>query len=188
MEPLQDLPIGTLLDAKMVLVPLHQTLGEAVLMVLSWAFWLVMDLKRKRKKRLNMGTLHKAETFHNKGMKFTSQVNNHEFVMDDADGDSGPRPKPLLLSALAACTGMDVVSILEKMRVNFSDFSMETEGDLTDEHPKVYSEIRLTYRIRVANEDQEKVKKAVELSEEKYCGVGAMLKMVCPIVYSIKFI
>lgn len=157
-------------------------------MDLSWAFWLVTDLKRKRKKRAKMATLHKTETFHATGMKFTSQVNNHELVMDDAEGNAGPRPKPLLLSSLAACTGMDVVSILEKMRVKFSDFSMETEGDLTDEHPKVYSEIRLIYKIRVAEDDQEKVRKAVELSEEKYCGVGAMLKMVCPIHYSITFL
>lgn len=135
-----------------------------------------------------MKTVHKVDTIHQSGMQFISKVNDHEIVIDDNEGDTGPRPKALLLSSLAGCTGMDIVSILEKMHVEFSEFSMDVEADLTEEHPKVYSEIRLTYKIKVAVDDQEKVQKAVKLSEEKYCGVSAMLKMVCPIVYKIVFL
>ncbi len=61
--------------------------------------------------------------------------------------DSCPHPKKLLLSSLAGCTRMDVVSLLKKMRVDIAGFEMDIEADLTEEHPKVFSEIRLVYRF-----------------------------------------
>lgn len=140
-----------------------------------------------------MPSLHKAETHHNSDMQFTSLVNNkHNVIIDTTEAggghDSGPSPKPLLLTALTGCTAMDVVSLLNKMRVPFSDFTVEAEADLRDEHPKMYKEIRLTYKIKITESDHEKFEKAVKLSKEQYCGVSAMLAMVCPIVSKIVYI
>jgi len=124
-------------------------------------------------------------------MAFDSQIDNHTVRIDTAGllgDDSGPSPKKILLSALAGCTGMDVVSLLKKMRVSFTDFEMDIDADLTEEHPKVYSEIRILYRVFGTQLNKDKVKKAVDLSQEKYCGVSAMLEKNSPITYNIEYI
>lgn len=85
------------------------------------------------------------------GMAFESEVNGHKIVIDadEAVGgkDRGPRPKPLMLLALAGCTGMDVVSILKKMRVELDNFSVEVEANNTEEHPKHYDEMKVIYKF-----------------------------------------
>jgi putative redox protein len=124
------------------------------------------------------------------GMTFDTEVNGHHFFMD-ADPEwgglnKGPRPKPLLLSALSGCSGMDVVSILDKMKINGYQFRMEVEADSTDEHPVIYKDIKLKFFFEGENLPQDKVMKAVRLSTEQYCGVNAMLKKssdVTAIVY-----
>jgi putative redox protein len=83
---------------------------------------------------------------------------------------------------------MDIVSLLEKMRVQFSDFSLHVKADLSDEHPRVYTQIYLEYKIKMKLEDRDKMAKAVELSKDKYCGVSAMLSKVCPIDFKIYYI
>lgn len=103
----------------------------------------------------------------------------------DGDKKRGFSPKALLLSGLAACSGIDVVDILEKMRVKFSDLVIDTEAEQTDTHPKVFTEIRITYRIKTAEENRDKVIKAIELSLDKYCGVSAMLKKNSPVNYKL---
>ncbi len=140
-----------------------------------------------------MPTLHTARTQFTEGMQFISEINNgHKITIDTTEAGggkgSGPSPKPLLLTALGGCTGMDVVSLLNKMKVQFSEFSVETEADLRDEHPRIYTEIRMKYKIKIAAEDQEKMQKAVTLSKEKYCGVSAMLAMVCEIKSEIIYL
>lgn len=124
-------------------------------------------------------------------MGFEAEVEGHRIRMDagaeGGGGDSGPRPKPLLLVAAAGCTGMDVASLLRKMRVQVEGFEMEVEGDVTEDHPKVYSSIRLVYRFRGQGLDKAKIEKAVELSQTRYCGVGAMLKKAVPYSYRIEF-
>ncbi len=116
----------------------------------------------------------------NDKMSFTSEVDGHFLQIDakpeNGGEDSGPRPKPLILAALGGCTAMDVVSILKKMRVEFDSLNVKVDGNLTDEHPKQYFEITVTYEINGSNISAESVKKAVSLSEERYCGVSAMLK------------
>jgi putative redox protein len=89
------------------------------------------------------------------------------------------------LSGLAGCSGIDVVDILEKMRVEFSDFSMDAEAEQTEEHPKVFTGVQITYRLHTAPENEEKVRKAIELSLEKYCGVAAMLKKNSTVHYTL---
>lgn len=139
-----------------------------------------------------MPTQHITETTFLEGMKFSTTINGHQIIIDadiEVGGiNAGPRPKPLMLSSLAGCTGMDVVSLLKKMHVNFSHFTIEVKGDLRDEHPKIYTQIYLTYNIKVEPTDKEKVEKAVKLSEERYCGVSAMLRMICPIEVKVNFL
>lgn len=126
-------------------------------------------------------------------MAFETEVNGHKIILDatpEVGGENrGPRPKPLVLSALAGCSGMDVVSILKKMKAEFSYFSMEVEAESTEEHPKYYKKINLIYLFKKAdNLDDDKVKKAVELSQEKYCGVAALLKKATDLTYEIRYI
>ncbi len=116
----------------------------------------------------------------NEKMSFNSEIDGHLITIDakpESGGeDLGPRPKPLILSALGGCTAMDVISILKKMRTEPDYFNVKVEGELTEEHPKQYIEITVTYEINGNNISAENAKKAVSLSEERYCGVSAMLK------------
>ncbi len=112
-------------------------------------------------------------------MSFEADVNGFKLVMDADEKvggqNKGPRPKPLTLASLGGCTAMDVISILQKMRVEPDWFNVEVEGELTEEHPKYYHTIRMTYMFKGHNLDIEKLEKAVELSRERYCGVSALL-------------
>ncbi len=114
------------------------------------------------------------------GMAFDALVSGHHVLMD-ADPewggeDGGARPKALLLAAISGCSGMDVVSILNKMKLPEYQFQMDLEADSTSEHPVVYHTIRVWYRFQGESLPQEKIVKAVKLSTEKYCGVIAMLR------------
>lgn len=135
--------------------------------------------------------MHKVKTSWKNKMAFDSQIDTHVLRTDSSEplgDDSGPSPKKLLLASLAGCTGVDVVSLLEKMRVPITGFEMDVEADLTDEHPKVYSEIRLIYRFFGEDLNTAKIEKAVKLSKDKYCGVSAMLQKNCPILSSIEYV
>lgn len=134
--------------------------------------------------------MHVVKTKWQNKMAFDSQIDKHSIRIDsggEMGDDSGPGPKKLLLASLAGCTGMDVVSLLKKMRVDIEGFEIDIEADLTKEHPIVYSEIRLVYRFFGKDLNKEKVEKAIRLSQEKYCGVSAMLRKNCPINYSITY-
>ena len=130
-------------------------------------------------------------TKHTGGMAFDSVVDGHTLTIDadtDFGGiDSGPTPKPLLLLSLTGCTGMDVVSLMNKMRVEYADFEVKVDGELTNEHPKYYNKIHLTYSLRTKPEYHEKVKKAVSLSQERYCGVSYMLSKSSELTHEIDF-
>jgi putative redox protein len=106
----------------------------------------------------------------------------------DGNKEHGHGPKALLLSGLADCSGIDVVDILKKKRVEFSDLSMEVETEQTEEHPKVFKDITITFRIRTAAENEDKVRKSIELSIDKYCGVSAMLKKNSAIHYKLELL
>lgn len=126
------------------------------------------------------------------GMAFTSATGSgHSIPLDaapDVGGEnSGPRPKELLLTALGGCTGMDVVSILSKMRAPFDRFEVHAEGDESESHPKVLTEIRVTYRLWGQPEALAKFQKAVELSWTKYCGVTHMLRQAARVSYRMEF-
>lgn len=126
-------------------------------------------------------------------MAFEAEVNGHKIPMDvaavDGGKDSGARPKALLLAALSGCSGMDVVSILKKMREPCTWFAMRAEAETREEHPKKYTQITLVYQFRKSdNLNPANVRKACELSQDKYCGVSAMLKDSAPLAWEIEYI
>ena len=136
-------------------------------------------------------TTHSVTTLFNGPMAFTSDINGHAVRMDgtpdDGGEDTAPSPKRMMLASLSGCTGMDVVSILNKMKVAFSDFSIDIDAQVAEEYPKIYNKVRITYKIKMAEADRPKMKKAVDLSQEKYCSVSAMFrsfsKMETEIIY-----
>lgn len=131
----------------------------------------------------------KVEVTWTKDMVFEALVNDHIILLDADESvgghEHGPRPKPLMLVALGGCTGMDVISILRKMKVVPTYFSVHVEGELTEEHPRVYHTITIIYTFRGKDLELEKLEKAVLLSQEKYCGVTAMLVKASKIHYKI---
>jgi putative redox protein len=137
--------------------------------------------------------MHEIECSWKGDMAFSAQVNGHEIIVDADEKvgghDAGPRPKPFILVALAGCSGMDVVSILKKMREPLSWFNMKVRGELTEEHPKTYSSITLVYEFKAADGlKDESVRKAIELSQDRYCGVNALLKKAIPVSYEIVYL
>jgi putative redox protein len=125
-------------------------------------------------------------------MAFESEINGHKIIIDadsSVGGENrGPRPKPFMLAALGGCTAMDVISILKKMRIKPVDFRVIVDGDLTDEHPKQFYKIHVVYEFKGKDLPLDKLKKAVELSEERYCGVSAVYKKVMELTSEIKVI
>ena len=123
------------------------------------------------------------------GMSFETEVNGHKMTLDAKESvggrDLGPRPKPIMLVSLAGCTGMDVISILKKMRVEPDYFNIEVEGELTEEHPKYYHKLHIRYIFRGKDLPLEKIEKAVNLSQERYCGVSKMLKEAAELTHEI---
>jgi len=103
------------------------------------------------------------------------------------DGDNAAAPGPMLslLLAAAACSGSDVVSILEKMRVTLHDFRIEASGVRREDHPRRYTAIDLTFHLRGDGLDETKARRAVELSIEKYCSVIASLAPDIPVTYDV---
>lgn len=134
---------------------------------------------------------HIVRAEHGEALSFSVELQGHNFTVDsDADfggTDRGPRPKALLLAGLAGCTGMDVASMLGKMKMHYDSFAVEVDATQTDEHPKVYKTIHLRYLFAGDALDRSKVQKAVDLSLEKYCGVSAMLSKTAKIEFEIVF-
>ena len=122
---------------------------------------------------------------HRENMSFNAKVNGHDIILDSArefgGNNAGPRPKSLMLVALAGCTGMDVVSILNKMRIKFDDLKIEVEGNITEDHPKHFDHMHIKYIFRGKDIPVEKVNSAISLSQEKYCGVSFNYKMAMKI-------
>ncbi len=135
---------------------------------------------------------HFVSTTHTGGMAFDSKINEHSVLTDTTPEHGGnndaPGPKRMMLVALAGCTGIDVVGILNKMKVIFSDLSIDTEATLSETHPKTYVKVKVTYKVRLPEADHLKMEKAVHLSQDKYCGVMAMFKTFAKIETEIDYL
>jgi len=120
------------------------------------------------------------------GMRFVGRADSgHALVMDTtaANGgeDCGVRPNELVLIGLAGCTGMDVISILRKKRQPVSGLEVIVHAEMSAAPPKRMTAISVEYKVRGAGVDPEAVRRAIELSETKYCSVGLTLKSPVPI-------
>jgi putative redox protein len=135
---------------------------------------------------------HKIDLNWLEGMAMEADVNGHKIVLDadPAVGgkDQGPRPKPMIMLAIAGCTAMDVIPMLKKMKAEPSGLQVSVEGELTEEHPKVYTSFHIHYRFMGEGLDRAKIEKAVALSQDRYCGVSAMCNTFAPITYEIELV
>ena len=121
-------------------------------------------------------------------MAFEAKTESGHSVLMDAKPevggeDKGPRPMELLMVSLGGCTAMDVVSILKKMRVDLESMTINIDSEQAPEHPKIFTRINIEYNLTGRNIKEEDVKRAIELSQEKYCSVTAMLKEKAEITY-----
>jgi putative redox protein len=139
-----------------------------------------------------MSDKHTIKTEWISDMAFEANVNGHKVMMDanvESGGhDLGSSPKKLMLVALSGCTGMDVISLLKKMRVDIEKLSIEVQGDVADEHPKRYTKMHVIYKFSGKNLPEEKLEKIVKMSEETYCGVEALYKMAITVTSEIQII
>ena len=125
-------------------------------------------------------------------MLFESDNPTGATVLMEAGGDHGGEgkglsPKAMMLSSLAACSGLDVVSLLKKMRAEVADFNMEVTGELTEEHPKYYHTVHVDYHFFGTNLKEDKITKAVTLSIDRYCGVMEMFRKFSKVTTEIHF-
>jgi putative redox protein len=122
-------------------------------------------------------------------LAFEAEVDGHKIYMDSSPEhggkNTGSRPKPLMMVALAGCTGMDVAAILKKMREEVEEFTVEVEGDVTEEHPKRFQGMKVIYRLKGKGINRKNVEKAVHLSTTRYCGVSANYLKAFPITQEI---
>lgn len=128
-----------------------------------------------------------AKYFGNK--RFQSNEGVATVTMDapvDAGGlGEGVGPKSLLLYGLAGCTGLDVVSILEKKKVAYDSFEIKVAAEQTGTHPKVYKTIKITYIFKTDEANRQDIERAITLSETTFCGVSAMLKKTADISWEL---
>jgi putative redox protein len=118
-----------------------------------------------------MGTTRQVVLDWKEGMRFEGGAPGGPAIPVDADGQTAPSPMQGLLVALAGCTAADVVSILKKKRADLRALRVEVVGERREEHPKRYTTITVTYRIRAPGLEEEQARHAIDLSVEKYCSV-----------------
>lgn len=125
-------------------------------------------------------------------MAFEADMDGHKMIIDatveSGGSDLGVRPKKLMLTALAGCTGVDVIMILKKMKVVPEAFNVIVEADVTDEHPKHYHKMKIIYQFKGKNLPMEKLERAVKLSETTYCGVTAVYRKAMELETEIRII
>ena len=114
-------------------------------------------------------------------MKFEStNPSGHNLFIDAGEENGGKsdgyRPKALMLSGLAGCAGLDVASLIKKMKLDVDTFNIQIEANLTEEHPKYYDKVAMMFNFHGSNLDEKKLQKTVDLSAEKYCGVLEMFR------------
>ena len=135
--------------------------------------------------------INKIEVSWKGEMLFESVAPEGKVMIDAAEESGGQgkglRPKAMMLTALAGCTAMDIASLLKKMRAEVADFKIEVEGNLTEEHPKIYDKVKVTYLFFGKDFQKDKIEKAVNLSVETYCGVMHMFRQFAEVSIEIKY-
>ena len=120
------------------------------------------------------------------GLQFIARASNGPaVVLDNPEGGSGATPMELFLISIAACTGMDVVSIMKKKRANMTNFQVNISGDRADDHPKRYTHIRIEFVLSGKGIKPQDMERSIELSVSKYCGAIASLNATVEHSYRI---
>jgi putative redox protein len=134
---------------------------------------------------------HVVETQWIGGMQFNTDVDGHTIVMDAPQraggGDTGPIPKPLVLTALSGCTGMDVAALLRKAGKVMDEFSLRTEGTISKQPPIEYVAVHIVYEFKGPADHRDAALDAVTRSQEQYCGVSSMLKKIMPVTWEVLY-
>ena len=135
----------------------------------------------------------KANVKYTGGMKFVASADSGHTVVMDADAsvggnNTGSRPMELLLMGLGGCSGMDIISILRKKKQAVSGLEADVYGTMADNYPHKYTAIKIEFTVRGKRIDEEAVKRAVQLSMDKYCSVKATLEGSAKIDFSYKII
>lgn len=134
---------------------------------------------------------HKVEMTWLGNLAYESEMDGHKIITDagtEVGGeDLGFRPKKLMLTALAGCTGIDIALILKKMKVEVSDIKVSVEGELTENQPAFYKNMHVIYEFFGTELPHKKIERAVKLSEDEYCGVSALYKQVIPVTSEIVY-
>jgi len=126
-------------------------------------------------------------------MQFIATADSgHAVVMDGppnvGGNNTGSKPSELLLMAFGGCSGMDVISILRKKKQEVTGFEMNVSGDTTEGHPKSFEKMHIEYVITGRNISEDAVKRAIGLSLDKYCLVGATIDKSAEITHSYKIV
>ena len=137
----------------------------------------------RRKMVLNWKGNFRFEAKNEKGLSV-----NFDAPLKYGGEDTAPTPMETVLASLAGCTSFDVVTILKKKRQEISGYSVEAEAEMSEEPPEVFTKIHIKYYIKGKNVSKEAVERAIQLSHEKYCSVGAMLKKTAEITTSYEII
>lgn len=127
------------------------------------------------------------------GMSFLGETaSGHELTLDAAaevgGKDAGPRPIELFLLGLGGCTGMDVISILRKMRQDVTGYELNVRGERVDEHPRVFTRITVEHVVRGRGLNEQSVARAVDLSATRYCPASAMLSKAAEVVHTFRLV
>ncbi len=126
-----------------------------------------------------------------KGITFAGKTDsNHWITMDGPEefggSNAGIRPKELLLVGLGGCTGSDVVSILQKKRINLQDFEINISAEVAEQHPQVFTKIHIEYVFYGNDLPAKDIERAIELSQTKYCSVTKMLEKAAEVTHSYR--
>jgi putative redox protein len=125
------------------------------------------------------------------GLKFEGIFSTgHSIMMDTSEvqggTDRGPRPVELLLMSLAGCTGMDVLAILKKKRMKITSFNVRVVGEREENHPRVFNRLHVVYDIAGEGIDDNAVRQAIVLSQDKYCSISAMLRKAAALTSEVR--
>lgn len=133
--------------------------------------------------------INKVQTTWKGGMLFESTNSGGNLLISDGEepNEEAYKPKALMLSSLAGCSGLDVASLLKKMRAEVDGFTIDVEANLTDEHPKYYDKVTVVYNFYGTNFRKDKIEKSVKLSVERYCGVIEMFRQFAEVTTEIKY-
>jgi putative redox protein len=134
---------------------------------------------------------HTIETQWMGKMQFNALVNGHTIIMDAPERvggeDNGPIPKPFVLTALSGCTGMDIVALLRKQEKEVDNLNIIVTGELSKQVPIEYVAMHVVYEFKGSEANKAAALEAVNLSQEKYCGVSHMLKKALPISWQVLY-